>query len=69
MAPPSHMRLGRSPSGRSVLRMENRIVNVGAGPAELFGQRVSAVEMHARQVIADAAGGRGAVDCPARREF
>ena len=58
MAPPSHMRLGRSPSGRSVLRMENRIVNVGAGPAELFGQRVSAVEMHARQVIADAAGGR-----------
>ena len=58
MAPPSHMRLGRSPSGRSVLRMENRIVNLGAGPAELFGQRVSAVEMHARQVIADAAGGR-----------
>jgi hypothetical protein len=58
MAPPSHMRLGRSPSGRSVLRMENRIVNVGAGPAELFGERVSRVEMHARQVIANAAGVR-----------
>ncbi|MEN3283802.1 MAG: hypothetical protein V7607_4942 [Solirubrobacteraceae bacterium] len=58
MAPPSHMRLARSPSGRSVLRMENRIVNVGVGPAELFGQRVSAVEMRARQVIADASGRR-----------
>jgi hypothetical protein len=58
MAPPSHLRLARSPSGRSVLRMENRIVNLGAGPAELFGQRVAAVEMHARQVIGDAAGRR-----------
>ena len=58
MAPPSHMRLAHSPSGRSVLRMENRIVNVGAGPAELFGERVSRVEMHARQVIANAAGVR-----------
>jgi lysyl oxidase len=58
MAPPSHMRHGRSPRGRSVLRMENRIVNVGAGPAELFGQRVSTAEMHARQVIADGSGRR-----------
>jgi len=58
MAPPSHLRLARSPSGRRVLRMENRIVNIGAGPAELFGQRVSATEMRARQVIADAAGRR-----------
>jgi hypothetical protein len=32
MAPPSHLRLGQSPSRtRDVLRMENRIVNVGAG--------------------------------------
>lgn len=38
--------------------MENRIVNVGTGPAELFGQRTSPVEMHARQVIADASGFR-----------
>jgi hypothetical protein len=59
MAPPSHMRLGRSPSGkRVVLRMESRIVNLGAGPAELFGQRISPTEMTARQVIVDAAGGR-----------
>jgi Lysyl oxidase len=58
MAPPSHLRLGRSPSGRTVLRMENRIVNIGAGPAEFFGRRVSPLEMHARQVIANAAGVR-----------
>jgi hypothetical protein len=58
VAPARHLRLGRSPSGRIVLRMENRIVNVGAGPAELFGQRVSADEMHARQVITNAAGVR-----------
>jgi hypothetical protein len=59
MAPPSHLRLARSPSGkREVLRMENRIVNLGAGPAELFGQRVSSTEMHARQVITNAAGFR-----------
>jgi hypothetical protein len=58
MAPPSHLHVGRSPSGRTVLRMQNRIVNVGAGPAELFGQRVSALEMHARQVIVNTAGVR-----------
>ena len=59
MAPPSHLRVERSPSRRHVvLRMENRIVNIGAGPAELFGQRVSLSEMRARQVIADAAGRR-----------
>jgi Lysyl oxidase len=55
MAPASHLRVARSPTGRRVLRMENRIVNVGAGPAELFGQRTSTTEMHARQVIANAA--------------
>ena len=39
MAPPSHLRVERSPSRRHVvLRMENRIVNLGAGPAELFGR-------------------------------
>jgi lysyl oxidase len=58
VAPPSHMRLSLSPSKRVVLHMENRIVNVGIGPAEFFGQRVSALEMHARQVIADAFGRR-----------
>jgi hypothetical protein len=59
MAPPSHLRLERTPSRRHVvLRMENRIVNVGTGPAELFGQRISLTEMRARQVIADANGTR-----------
>ena len=59
MAPPSHLRLARSPSRkRVVLRMENRIVNLGAGPAELFGERVSRSEMRARQVVTDAAGRR-----------
>jgi hypothetical protein len=56
MAPASHLRMATSPSGRRVLRMENRIVNVGLGPAELFGERTSQSEMHARQVIANAAG-------------
>jgi hypothetical protein len=59
MAPPSHLRAARSPSGRRVvLRMENRIVNLGVGPAELFGERVSLSEMRARQVVADAGGRR-----------
>jgi hypothetical protein len=59
MAPPSHLRVARSPSRkRVVLRMENRIVNLGAGPAELFGERVSLSEMRARQVIVDGAGRR-----------
>jgi lysyl oxidase len=59
MAPPSHLRLDRSPSGTHVvLRMENRIVNIGAAPVEFFGQRSSPTEMTARQVIADASGRR-----------
>jgi hypothetical protein len=59
MAPPSHLHVARSPSRkRVVLRMENRIVNLGAGPAELFGERVSQSEMRARQVVSDAAGRR-----------
>ena len=58
MAPASHLTVGRSPSGRTVLRMQNRIVNVGMGPAELFGERVSSTEMAALQVITDAGGVR-----------
>jgi hypothetical protein len=59
MAPPSHMHITRSPNGRHVvLHMANRIVNVGAGPVEFFGQRASLSEMTARQVIVDAAGRR-----------
>jgi hypothetical protein len=70
MAPPSHLRLSRSPSGTHVvLRMENRIVNVGAGPVEFFGQRVSLSEMTARQVIVDATGRRRRFDSGADLYF
>jgi hypothetical protein len=58
IAPATNLRVTRSPSGRTVLHMANRIINVGLGPAELFGQRVSRTEMRARQVIADANGVR-----------
>jgi hypothetical protein len=70
MAPPSHLRVERSPSRRHVvLRMGNRIVNVGAGPAELFGQRISLTEVRARQVVADAAGRRRRIDTGAELYF
>jgi Lysyl oxidase len=58
MAAPSRLRAQRLPSGRQVLRMENRIVNIGAGPAEFFAQRSGPRQMAARQVIADGAGVR-----------
>jgi hypothetical protein len=58
MGAPSHLRLDRKRDGRRFLRMQNAIVNVGTGPAELFAQRSGPREMHARQVITDAAGGR-----------
>jgi hypothetical protein len=58
MEPPSHLRVERTPAGRELLRMENRIVNVGTAPAEFFAQRVGPREMSARQVIVDGAGVR-----------
>jgi hypothetical protein len=58
MAAPSHLRLDRKRDGRRFLRMENQIVNVGTGPAELFAHRTGPREMAADQVIGDAAGGR-----------
>jgi hypothetical protein len=59
MAPATNLHVSRSPSRRHVvLHMSNRIVNIGVGPAELFGQRSSKTEMTARQVIANAAGVR-----------
>src|SRR4029078_8222362 len=58
MAAPSPLRVDRKRNGRVFLRMENRIINRGAGPAELFAQRTGPKEMAADQVITDAAGGR-----------
>jgi hypothetical protein len=69
MAPPSQLALARSPSGRSVLRMENRIINLGAGRAEIFGQRTSLSEMRARQVVTDRAGKRRRFDTGAELYF
>jgi hypothetical protein len=58
MAAPSHLRLDRKRDGRRFLRMQNSIVNVGLGPAELFAQRTGSKAMAAKQVITDVAGGR-----------
>jgi hypothetical protein len=58
MGAPSDLEAQRLPSGRVVLRMENAIVNVGRGPAELFARRSGPREMAASQVIANAAGVR-----------
>lgn len=68
MAPPFDLRPKRTPSGRLLLRMGNRIVNVGPGAAELRGRRVSADEMQARQIVArrDPAAGRVSLDTGAR---
>jgi hypothetical protein len=59
MGRPVGLRADRSPSGRRVvLRMASRIVNVGAGPAQLYGRRTSPLEMSAVQVVTDATGRR-----------
>jgi hypothetical protein len=58
MAAPTHLRVDRRRPHRVLLRMENKIVNVGPGPVELFAQRTGPKEMAARQVITDLAGGR-----------
>jgi hypothetical protein len=58
MGVPTHLSLDRKRDGRRFLRMENKIVNIGTGPAELFARRRRAREMDGEQVISDAAGGR-----------
>src|SRR4051794_28861616 len=58
MGVPTHLRLDRKRDGRRFLRMENKIVNIGTGPAELFARRSGPREMDGEQVISDAAGGR-----------
>ncbi len=56
MAPPYDLREVGTPGGRRLLLMGNRIVNVGPGPAELRGTRVSENEMQARQIVQRPAG-------------
>jgi hypothetical protein len=58
MGVPTHLRLDRKRDGRRFLRMENKIVNIGTGAAELFARRTGPREMAGEQVITDAAGGR-----------
>jgi hypothetical protein len=59
MEPAGGLEADRSPSrGRTVLRMSTSIVNVGDGPVEFFGERVSRREMRARQVLTAANGTR-----------
>jgi hypothetical protein len=58
MGVPTHLGLDRRRDGRRLLRMENKIVNTGTGPAELFARRSGPREMAGEQVITDAAGGR-----------
>jgi hypothetical protein len=58
MGVPTHLSLDRKRDGRRFLRMENKIVNIGTGPAELFARRIARKEMTGEQVITDAAGGR-----------
>jgi hypothetical protein len=58
MGVPTHLSLDRKRDGRRFLRMENKIVNIGTGPAELFARRSGPREMTGEQVITDAAGGR-----------
>jgi hypothetical protein len=58
MGVPTHLRLDRKRDGRRLLRMENKIVDIGTGPAELFARRSGPREMIGEQVITDVAGGR-----------
>src|SRR3954462_16008362 len=58
MGVPTHLSLDRKRDGRRFLRMENKIVTIGTGPAELIDRRSGPLEMAGEQVIGDAAGGR-----------
>jgi hypothetical protein len=59
MAPPYDLKEVGTPAGRRLLLMGNRIVNVGPGPAELRGTRVSEAEMDARQIVQRSGGAFG----------
>jgi hypothetical protein len=70
MTPPYDLRLDRRERrGRVVLRAANSIDNIGRGPAELRGRRVSPNVMRARQRIVRRDGSRLSVDAGARLSF
>ena len=69
MAPPAHMFLSRTRSGRLRLHAENSINSVGRGPAELRGRRATRWTMHARQVIYRTDGTKRWLDTGARLGF
>jgi hypothetical protein len=69
MAPPAHMFLSRTRSGRLRLHAENSINSVGLGPAELRGRRDTRYTMDARQVIYRRDGTKRWLDTGARLGF
>lgn len=69
MAPPAHMFLSRTRSGRLRLHAENSINSVGAGPAELRGRRDGRFTMAARQVVYRTDGSKRFLDTGARLGF
>lgn len=58
MAPPHDFSTERTRHGRTILRMGNRIVNVGSAPLEIRGRRSGKREMSARQIVGSAKGRR-----------
>ena len=69
IAPPAHMFLSRTRSGRLRLHAENAINSVGRGPAELRGRRDTRYTMNARQVIYRRDGTKRWLDTGARLGF
>lgn len=71
MAQPADIKVERAPGGLRLLRYTSVIVNAGAGPFEVHGQRASTAEteMDATQHIFDTAGGYREVPTTARMVF
>ncbi len=58
MAHPKDLKIEKTPDGRKLLRFSSIVVNVGAGPFEVHGQRAAgASTMTTQQRIFDSAGG------------
>lgn len=70
MAYPADFRVERTADGRRLLRFSSIVVNVGAGPFELHGQRATGSStMSIRQRIFDDAGGFRDIATPASAYF